>query len=168
MLLHEHPSNEARERRGELPVNSVWFWGAGRMPEVARALPYGVLWSSHPLCAGLAAATGLELRALPHSGDQWLDRLRDSTASQPGLVVVDSLRGAACNDAQAWRGALAELEERWFAPLLAGLKRGALHALSLHALGADHGCASTITRLDHYKWWRPRRPLADYLEPVTT
>ena len=33
MLLHGHPCNEAREQRGELPVNSVWFWGAGRLTD---------------------------------------------------------------------------------------------------------------------------------------
>ena len=32
MVLHEHPVNEAREGRGEPPVNSVWLWGAGPMP----------------------------------------------------------------------------------------------------------------------------------------
>jgi hypothetical protein len=30
MLLHEHPLNQAREARGELPVNSVWISGIGR------------------------------------------------------------------------------------------------------------------------------------------
>jgi len=29
MLLHAHPLNEAREARGESPINSVWFWGGG-------------------------------------------------------------------------------------------------------------------------------------------
>lgn len=29
MLLHEHPLNEAREARGQLPVNSVWISGTG-------------------------------------------------------------------------------------------------------------------------------------------
>src|SRR5207302_7502250 len=35
MVLHADPVNEARETRGELPVNSVWLWGAGRMPAVS-------------------------------------------------------------------------------------------------------------------------------------
>jgi len=29
MLLYSHPLNEAREARGELMINSVWFWGSG-------------------------------------------------------------------------------------------------------------------------------------------
>ncbi|MCB1639923.1 MAG: hypothetical protein KDI15_13865, partial [Thiothrix sp.] len=27
MLLHQHPVNQARERQGQLPVNSLWLWG---------------------------------------------------------------------------------------------------------------------------------------------
>ena len=30
MLLHQHPTNAAREARGELPVNSFWLSGTGR------------------------------------------------------------------------------------------------------------------------------------------
>ena len=37
MVLHAHPGNEAREARGELPVNSVWFWGAGELGAAPRA-----------------------------------------------------------------------------------------------------------------------------------
>ncbi|HEX9180327.1 MAG TPA: hypothetical protein VF859_08040, partial [Burkholderiales bacterium] len=57
MLLHQHPLNEAREERGEPPVNSVWLWGAGAVPDHARASFAGV-WSDHPLAAGLARLAG--------------------------------------------------------------------------------------------------------------
>jgi hypothetical protein len=29
MWLHDHPINDTRRRRGELPVTSLWMWGAG-------------------------------------------------------------------------------------------------------------------------------------------
>jgi len=35
MLLFSHPVNEAREVRGELPVNSVWLW-AEVVPRLRR------------------------------------------------------------------------------------------------------------------------------------
>jgi hypothetical protein len=34
MLLHDHPVNLLREARGQLPVNSLWLWGGGVLPEV--------------------------------------------------------------------------------------------------------------------------------------
>jgi len=39
MLLHTHALNEAREARGELPVNSFWLSGCGRAQPVEGAAP---------------------------------------------------------------------------------------------------------------------------------
>jgi len=32
MLLHTHPVNDSRRAIGQLPINAVWFWGAGPWP----------------------------------------------------------------------------------------------------------------------------------------
>ena len=162
MILHAHPCNDAREARRALPVNSVWLWGAGRLPEVARDSPYAAVWSSQPLATGLARTAGVPERALPRSGEELLRHAAEGDQAGSTLVVLDALRGGACNDAGAFRARLAELEGLWFAPLLAALKRRAIRALTVHALGPDGSCAGTFTRLDRYKWWRPRRPLLAY------
>ena len=83
------------------------------------------------------------------------------------LVVLDQLRNAACNDLQAWRNALAMLEVHWFAPLLEALNRGAFQGITLHALGPDASLASISTRSDRFKFWRRKRPLAEYLESIS-
>jgi hypothetical protein len=36
VILHNQPVNERRIRQGQLPANSVWFWGAGVLPEWVR------------------------------------------------------------------------------------------------------------------------------------
>jgi hypothetical protein len=59
IMLHRQACNESREARGELPINSVWFWGAGGPSGVAVKAPYATVWSDHPLAAGLAAASGM-------------------------------------------------------------------------------------------------------------
>lgn len=33
MLLHTHPVNQRRELRGQMPINSVWFWGGADLPQ---------------------------------------------------------------------------------------------------------------------------------------
>ena len=38
MLLHQHPVNEAREARGDLPVNSFWLSGCGRAQAAAAVI----------------------------------------------------------------------------------------------------------------------------------
>jgi len=39
VVLHNHPVNALRTQRGAVPANTVWFWGAGKLPEWVRA-PY--------------------------------------------------------------------------------------------------------------------------------
>ncbi|MCP4333288.1 MAG: hypothetical protein GY785_11585 [Gammaproteobacteria bacterium] len=35
MYMHQHPVNVERMRQGRLPINSLWFWGAGERPAIA-------------------------------------------------------------------------------------------------------------------------------------
>lgn len=35
MYMHQHPVNAERIRQGRLPINSLWFWGAGERPAIA-------------------------------------------------------------------------------------------------------------------------------------
>ena len=37
IILHNHPVNARRARRDAVPANTVWFWGAGKLPEWVRA-----------------------------------------------------------------------------------------------------------------------------------
>lgn len=37
VALHHHPVNLARVERGELPANTLWFWGGGRSPDRVAA-----------------------------------------------------------------------------------------------------------------------------------
>ena len=138
------PCNEAREARGELPVNSVWFWGAGRLPESRRLRPTARSGASHPLAAGLAAvartcvaAAAAIGRATPGS------RHRQHGRAAAALLVLDGLRARACRR-PGRRGAArcSELEARWFAPLLDALQ-------ARRALGADAACAGTASAWPH-------------------
>lgn len=37
IILHNHPVNARRAQRGVMPANSLWFWGAGKLPDWVRA-----------------------------------------------------------------------------------------------------------------------------------
>jgi hypothetical protein len=37
VILHNHPINERRAREGKAPANSLWFWGAGALPDWVRS-----------------------------------------------------------------------------------------------------------------------------------
>ncbi len=156
MLLHGHPRNQEREAQGQLPVNSVWLWGAGRTHEMAAA--YDAVWSDHPLATGLAAASGAAAHRLPASGAMLLKELHGRTQ----LVVLASLPATAYGDATAWREAVLALEQSWLAPLLAGLKDATVAFLAFHGLGPDFGYAAELRHSDRFRFWRRTRPLHTY------
>jgi hypothetical protein len=161
MLLHEHPVNQAREARGELPVNSVWFWGAGVLPQAAE-LRYRQICSDDPVARGIAILGGMRAATAPRSARQWLERETESGEGRY-LVMLDGLRKTAREQGiDAWRAALLDCERGWFAPLLEALRRDHIGMLTIHALAPHCTLSAEIIRGDFAKFWRRAKPLATY------
>nr|MDA8110167.1 hypothetical protein [Betaproteobacteria bacterium] len=159
MLLHAHPMNEARERRGEPVVNSVWLWGAGRLP-AKLAARWRSLAADDPLALGLARRAGLAHGPLPASAEAWLARLPEDGRH---LAVLDGLRApAGLADADAYSARLQALEARWFAPLLAALRAGRIGMLSVHVPDAEEALSVETARGDLRRFWRRPRAVGDY------
>ncbi|MGB5850699.1 MAG: phosphoglycerate mutase, partial [Rhodanobacter sp.] len=59
--LHQQPLNARRRARGMSPVNSLWLWGGGRLPEACRSALAGVV-SDDLLLRALAARAGIAWR----------------------------------------------------------------------------------------------------------
>ena len=57
VLLHQHPLNAERARQGKAAVNSLWFWGLGRLPAEV-ACRFGQVRSPDPLLQAIAAQSG--------------------------------------------------------------------------------------------------------------
>ena len=150
MLLHAHPVNEAREARGEAPVNGLWLWGGGAAPKDVQPRWQSVT-ADDPVALGLAQAAKSRGRALPASADAWLARLPEDGRQ---LVLLDGLRQAAHSPIA--------LEQAWFAPLLAALRDGRIGMLTVHV--PDSGVSFETIRGDMRRFWRRRRPLASYQE----
>jgi hypothetical protein len=156
MVLHEHPVNEAREARGEPAVNSVWLWGAGRMPEGLNATFQSVT-ADDALAPGFAQAAGLRHRALPPNAGDWLERLPEDGRQ---LVVLDTLRlPFALGDFEGWRLRIEELEARWFAPLVAALKSGRVGMVTVCVPDGADLRAFESTRNDLRHFWKRAKPL---------
>jgi hypothetical protein len=127
--------NEGRE----LAVNSVWLWGAGVLPANASAAWRSVS-AAEPLALGLARAAGIARRAPARTAESWLADLPEDGRH---LAVL--------------AGAAAALEDAWFAPLLAALRRGRIGMLTLHV--PDAGASFETTRADLRRFWRRPRAL---------
>lgn len=155
MVLHAHPVNLQREQRGAPPINSVWLWGAGRLPQSARG-PWQSVASDDPLACGLARLAGLPSDACAQSAPQWLEH-----APREGrhLCVLEALQaGSGPDDAEPDPRPLEALEQHWFAPLLEALRQGRIGMLSVRV--PDAGEAWEATRADLRRFWRRARPLA--------
>lgn len=157
MLLHAHPVNEAREARVEPTVNSLWLWGLGRAPRVARSRWQSVA-AEDPVALGLARLGGVRSREACASAESWLERLPPEGRH---LAVLDALRVPLGLGQQAdYREALAMLEARWFAPLLEALKAGRIGMVTIHV--PDAGGTFETIRADLRRFWRRPRALEHY------
>ncbi|MFO7543337.1 MAG: hypothetical protein R6W97_11120 [Thiobacillus sp.] len=153
MLLFEHPVNQAREARGELPVNSLWLWGGGGKPAVPT--PRLPLFAHDPEARALAAFCQAQCAPLPA-------RLERDLLKTEGVVLLDQLSPAGlCGDAYGWREAIRAMETDWFAPLLNAL--GAIHPSGLRVFDPTSGKALHLKRGDAWKIWRRPRSLSSML-----
>jgi hypothetical protein len=153
MLLHENPVNQAREARGELPVNSLWLWGGGRLP-IACATPVP-LYAGDAEAQALGAFCGARVQALPA-------RLNASLFEHDGVILLDALTQAGqVGDSYGWREALRGLEQDWFVPLLGSLRR--IGPQGLRLLDPVGGQALHLHARDAWRFWRRPRPLISML-----
>lgn len=114
-----------------MPLNSLWLWGRGRLPERIEADFDGV-WANAPLAIGLARTTAnCPTHACPNDAAALLPHLAPGTRH---LVVLDDLLGPVQYEKGAdYRDALARLDSEWLAPLRRALSAGHLNGLRLHA-----------------------------------
>lgn len=160
MLLHDHPVNVKREQRGVLPVNSIWPWGAGSLPQNMNS-PYTQVWSGDALTRGLAIAAGTAVSHSPTAAAEWLHQ------AAPGnhLIELGKLRSAALyGDFPRWCESLMLLEKDWISPLLQALARGNITGLTLPVFGVGQANIFSIRRTDLWKIWRRGKPLHHFFE----
>jgi len=157
MLLHHSPVNERREAQGLPRVNSLWFWGAGALPQAPRKPPFSGVSANCVLARGLARWSGVRLTEVPEGLFAWPseDRAGD------WLVILGDLRRSVLDaDLSAWAEALHRLEQGWFAPMSSWLRQNPSCRVFLYPASGDRFAVSA--RLLR-RCWRRSRPLMGYL-----
>ncbi len=156
ILLHTARINSERESRGALPINSLWFWGGGRLPE-PQQVPWAKAWTNEPLSLALARLSQVPTASVPASAEIWLAQV---DVGGEHLLVLDEARSAALyGDVEAWQAFIQGLEETWMQPLLKALKEGALRSVTLYT---EFAPGFAIDAKKARRWWRRRRPLRSY------
>ncbi|HBK55512.1 MAG TPA: phosphoglycerate mutase [Xanthomonadales bacterium] len=154
IILHTHPINARRSAEGAIPVNSLWFWGAGSLPERIASRVAAVHSAASDVVA-LARLAGLRER---RPGSAWTASDRAALAEvgpgdRPGRssILID------LRHYRAW----SSLQQDWLEPLLADLVYGRLAGLELDC--AD-GSGFRLERRHRWRFWR--RPLLDFSRPA--
>ncbi|KGQ20211.1 Regulatory protein RpfE type [Lysobacter dokdonensis DS-58] len=129
VALHQHPLNAQRQAEGKPPVNSLWFWGGGVVPDHVT--------TSH---------------ARVHSNEVTL-RALTKAAKVDGGDVPANFDGAGLIDLRPLRD-LRAFETKWLEPAMAQLRSGALTAIHL-----DHDDGARFTLLPNHRWRFWRKPL---------
>nr|MBA2239352.1 phosphoglycerate mutase [Lysobacter sp.] len=136
VLLHNHPRNAERIESGLAPVNSLWFWGAGVLPDHVRSEHEELLSDDESLHA-FALRAGLAVAPLP---PHWQDPAGDR------LVDLRHVRD------------LAQLQSDWLQPMQQSL---AARRLDRAVLDFADGSRYLLARNQRWRFWRrPMRSLA--------
>jgi hypothetical protein len=155
ILLHTATVNTEREQRGELPINSLWFWGGGRLPSISQ-VEWARVYSEEPISLALARLSETPSSARPAGFHDWL---RQAQRSGAHLVVLDQARGAVqYGQEREWTEFIELLDRDWMAPVFRALKANEISGLTI--------CTDTgmyrIGRKQVRRWWRRRRPIASF------
>lgn len=131
VVLHNHPWNARRAAEDKPPINSLWFWGGGVLPDHVRST-HGRFHSDEEVASAIASAAGIGAR-LPtrfeaHEGDTVFD-----------LTAMRDL--AAC-------------ERDWLQPALAALADGTLSTLRIDT---EDGRRFDLARGQRWRFWRRPR-----------
>ncbi|MEO5595777.1 MAG: phosphoglycerate mutase [Lysobacteraceae bacterium] len=130
IILHNHPLNAQRIAAGKPPVNSLWFWGGGLLPDHVR-VTNTIVYSDDVLVHGLTQLAGIDARPLSERFD---------TAMFADDVLVDL----------AGRRSLATLDQDWLQPAISVMRKQDQLQLDF-----GDGAVFTLQRSQRWRFWRP-------------
>ena len=135
MLFHTHAVNEAQQRRGAPPINTLWFWGEGCLPSVTQGR-FSRVFGGDRYAQGLAQLSGAQWAPLPNGITAM------SLSGQQGaiLIVLDEA------STTSWDSA-------WFGPLIDRLRDKSVSNMTLHF---RNGYSTQLKPSMLWRFWRRR------------
>ncbi len=154
MVLHQSEVNLRRKQQGKLPVNSVWFWGAGKLikpSEQTAQTNLKTVYSNDPIVKGLSVMAHFNIHDLPHN----LDELFMVKSTTDTVVIMDHLAEPVRNgDVYAWVDMMQLFEKSWLEPSLKALQSGRLDQLTFLT---PAGIRLEVSGKCINHWWKRNR-----------
>lgn len=141
MLLHDHPVNDARARRGLPAINAVWLWGTGSIaPTQTRLLPLAFGTASY--LTGIYKLHGHAVQSAPFDCDELISRIK-AAGRAVAVVPMEEI------DA---------LETQWIEPLMRALAGRVIGRVDLIL----DGWHLEVSRASLRRFWRRPLPPAQW------
>ncbi len=150
MFMHQHEVNAERTSRGLLPINSLWCWGAGVVPQGFNTK---LAWyCDDPVLNQFARSLGLN----PESGANInrVDDSRDAVLIDLRLIELLKIDIAAELDQL-----LLDIDRNILKPLLKTATKGRSHLI----LRAGYELDFQLKPAARMKFWRPHRNLSNWI-----
>lgn len=155
MLLHGHEVNQARELRGELPVNSLWLWGRARPYQYEPVIE--TLYSHDQRVLDLARA--LDIQCI-----QTQSTPQPVSLGQTQLwVELGQMDAIWRKDAYSWFDWLAQLEQHFLSPIMQQLEQGKLESFTLVT---EHVSLTLEARAARPGWWNRWRRSPSFRQQI--
>jgi hypothetical protein len=151
MFMHQHEINRNRLELGLLPINSLWFWGAGNLSKLTTKT---IDWyCDDELLKQFAAVSGINCAELGKvkTGDFNCDSI---------IIDLALLEALKSHGETSLQFLLNNMEIRLFKPLLQRIKSNKCK-LSLRA-GSSNDLK--LSRYSLYKWWNKSKSLLDFFK----
>lgn len=149
MLLFAHPLNQQREAQGIFPVNSLWLWGEGRLPQTTTA-GWNAISGQGELMEALKDWCGCDGKTISIN-----DKLVINSLGQTLLASDEFISPVKNQNLYAWIDSLKAFEHNWLVPLVNALATGELDAVDLLA---GNGMQFSLNRKMLKRWWRRTKP----------
>ena len=140
MQLYDADINQQRVAAGKLPINSVWFWGAGNF--IAKQNTWADVQGNGRFLNQLTKQSGIEL----NENVDWSGNLSNSLNTGKHLWVLDEL------DLEAdWQQQLQQLDDNSLKTLWRQLKKTKISRITLQI--PEYG-QYILTPFDVWKFWK--------------
>jgi hypothetical protein len=150
MALFAHPINQAAAERGEVSINSLWFWGGGFA--TTPHTHFQQLSADNELAFAFAQSASIPIHAFSAQ-----------PKAENSLLITEALsvpvrRG----DFYAWREKAQQIEHQFAVPLLHDLQQGKFDQLIVDVIQAECSSRFKLSRAHAWKIWQRILPLDNY------
>ncbi len=149
IMLHTSSVNSAREAKGLPTINSLWFWGGGRMPTLKESA-WTMYWGEDAVGPALARLSQVDQSDRPSSAENWL---KESAAGNH-LVVLDQVGLARLTGhVEMLQNFIDTFDEHWTIPLIDALRSKKIQSLTV---AIDDSQLFKVSAKNLGRWWRRR------------